>query len=409
MGKKDARSIVYNRFIAPFEKKHTNHIGVELEFPVVNKNGGNIDVGFVSSVMDYIGGKGFYCVIKGPNGEKLFMENDEGDSLSFDNSYNNFEFSLNHGDNLLEIHERFSGYFELVNSYFKEGGHELCARGTNPDFNKIEVNHLPFSTYDMVQKYLHKMGGEHNYPDFPAFMSSVQTHLDVRAEGIFKAYNFFSKMDFVRGLLFANSPDFEGKGFRIFRDFLWQKSGFGKCPNITGTVDKTFLSNDEIVDFFLEKGIFNRIRDGEYEVFEPILIKDYFDEPKYNALAEDIECYLSFCNVEITARGTLEVRGDCTQPEGFFFSPPAFNLGILENMDKASKVLENFFCENKITLKNSELRKIVAEGEDINLIAPIQRINRLCDDLWEVSYEGLKKRNKNEDCLLKRPKKIIHN
>lgn len=400
MGSLDARSIVYNRFIAPFERKKSNHIGVELEFPVVNENGGNIDVSFVSSVMDFAEKKGFFSVISGPHGEKLFMENEAGDTLSFDNSYNNFEFSINHGDDLCKLYERFYDYFETVNEFFMKKNHKLLAKGTNPDYGKIEVNHLPFSTYDMVQKYLHEMGGEHNYPDFPAFMSSVQTHLDVRASQLFRAYNLFLRMDFVRGLLFANSPDFEGKGFRIFRDYLWQKSGFGKCPNITGTVDREFNSNDEIVDFFLEKGIFNRIRNGEYEVFRPIIIKEYFDNPKYNALPEDIECYLSFCNVEITSRGTLEVRGDCTQPYGKFFSPPAFNLGILRNIDYAEEAMNKFYSENNISLKNSEARRIVADGMDITLIAEKSELDKLCNKLWEISYDGLVKRQKNEEKLL---------
>ena len=396
----NARDIVYNRFITPFEKKNSEHIGVELEFPVVNDSGENIDVSFVSSVMDYLEEKGFHCVISGPKGEKFFMENDQGDCLSFDNSYNNFEFSLNHGDNLCMLYDRFMSYFELVNGYFSQNKHKLYARGTHPDYKKIQVNHLPFSTYNMVQRYLKEIGGEHCYPDFPAFMSSVQTHLDIDLKNLPKAYTLFSKMDFVRGHLFANSPDFEGRGFRIFRDYLWQKSAFGKCPNITGTVDREFFSIDEIVDFFLEKGIFNRLRGGEYEVFEPVEIKKYFNNPEYNALAEDIECYLSFCNVEITARGTLEIRSDCTQPDGMFFTPPAFSLGILEKMDQAAEVLNSFFSRNHITLKNSELRKIVAEGKDTDLIASKAELDALCGKLWEISYDGLKKRSKSEEKLL---------
>ena len=215
------------------------------------------------------------------------------------------------------------------------------------------MNHTPFATYNMVQEYLHKFPGTHGYNDFPAFMSSVQTHLDIGLEEVPRAYTLFCKLDFVRGLLFGNSPDFEGKGWRIFRDYLWEKSGFGNSPEITGSIDRSFETADDIIDFYLEKGMFNRIRDGKYEVFKPVPIKEYFLQE--DAKKEDIECYLSFRNVELTCRGTLEVRSDCTQKRGRFFMPPAFNLGILNNIEKAESTLEDFFKNCNIKKPNSEL------------------------------------------------------
>ena len=396
---RSSREIIYDRFIKPFEKRERGNIGVELEFPLVNKNGGNVDTVFVSSIMNYFEEKGFKCVLFGVGGEKLFMENDKGDTLSFDNSYNNFEFSMMYGDNLVDIEKRFSEYYGEVQSFLEKGNHTLCARGTNPNFPGIDVNHTPFSTYNMVQEYLHKFPGTHGYNDFPAFMSSVQTHLDTDIESVPEMYTLFCRMDFVRGLLFGNSPDFEGKGWRIFRDYLWAKSGFGNCPEITGSIDRSFEKTDDIVEYFVGIGMFNRIRDGKYEVFEPVTIEKYFEDEKYGAREEDIECYLSFRNVEITSRGTLEIRSDCTQPEGKFFMPPAFNLGILYNAEKARKCLENFFADNGIDKPSSELRKLVCEAREAE-IAPKEALDTLCNDILEIAREGLVKRGKGEEILL---------
>ncbi len=392
-----AREIVYDRFIKPFDSKSKGNIGVELEFPLINKNGGNIDTVFVSSIMDYFEKKGYRCILYGTGGEKLFMENEYGDTVSFDNSYNNFEFSMMYGDNLCEIEKRFYGYYREVQAYLAKENHTLCPRGTNPNFPGIDVFHTPFSTYNMVQEYLHKFPGTHGHNDFPAFLSSVQTHLDVEKEELPKLYTLFSRLDFVRGLLFGNSPDFEGEGYRIFRDTLWQKSGFGNCPNITGSVDEAFKNTEDIVSFFIKKGLFNRIRDDKYEVFEPITIDEYFMQN--DAREEDIECYLSFRNVEITSRGTLEVRSDCTQKDGRFFMPPAFNLGVLHNADKAQKCLDEFFNDNNIKISNSELRKLVCQAKE-DEIAPKQVLQKLCSDMTEIAREGLKKRNKGEEKFL---------
>ena len=379
---KNPREIIKDRFIKPFAGKSRGNIGVELEFPLINTNGGDIDTEFVASIMDFIGEKGFKCVLFGVGGEKLFMENETGDCLSFDNSYNNFEFSMMYGDNLLDIKKRFDSYYEMVQEFLARKNHSLADRGTNPNYGKIAVNHTPFSTYNMVQEYLHKFPGTHGYNDFPAFMSSVQTHLDIAEENLPRAYTLYSKLDFVRGLLFGNSPDFEGKGWRIFRDYLWEESGFGNSPEITGSIDRKFESIDDIIDFYLEKGMFNRIRDGKYEVFAPTPIREYF--LKEDSLKEDIECYLSFRNVELTCRGTLEVRSDCAQKKGRFFMPPAFNLGILHNLEKAEETINAFFKNCNIQKPNSELRRLVNECREEE-IAPKYILDELCGKMLEIA------------------------
>ena len=393
------RQIIYDRFIKPFEGKNSGNIGVELEFPLINKNGKDVDTEFVGSIMEFLEKEGFSCVLYGIDGEKLFMENESGDCLSFDNSYNNFEFSMMYGDNLCDIKARFDTYFAMVQKYLAQKDHTLSARGTNPNFPGISVNHTPFSTYNMVQEYLHKFPGKHSYNDFPAFMSSVQTHLDIDVERLPEAYTLFCRLDFVRALIFGNSPDFEGRGWRIFRDYLWENSGFGNSPEITGNIDRNFEKTEDIVDFFLEKGMFNRIRNGKFEVFEPVPIKDYFTNPVYSAKKEDIECYLSFRNVEVTSRGTLEVRSDCTQPEGRFFMPPAFNAGILNNLDVAKTVLDTFIEKNNIKKTPSQMRALATQCREEE-IAPVDELSELCSKMKDIAREGLIKRGKGKESLI---------
>ena len=215
-----------------------------------------------------------------------------------------------------------------------------------------------------------------------------------------RAYTLFARLDFLRALLFANSPDWEGKGYRLYRDYLWEKSAFGACPNITGKVDGEFRKVDDLVDYFLEKGMFNRIRGGKYETFAPVNIREYFENPAYGAKAEDIECYLSFKSVELTCRGTLEVRGDCAQPFDRAFAPPAFNLGILCAMDKASERTDMFFADNNITASNTELRNIICEGRDPELIAPMPRLRQFASDMLGLAADALRSRGKGEEKLL---------
>ncbi len=396
-----AYDIIYNRFLKPFEKKLTaGKIGVELEFPLVSANGGNIDRDYAASIMDYFAETGYKVVLRGTGDEALFVENEAGDCLSFDNSYNNFEFSLNCSDDLTELESRFREYLRKVQDFFQKRNMTLVGRGTNPNQPNIDVFHVPFSTYDMVSEYLHGFKAEHNLPDFPAFLSSVQTHLDVSLDRLPAAYTLFARLDFLRAMLFANSPDWNGEGRRLYRDYLWEKSAFGHCPNITGKVDESFETPDDIVRYFLKKGMFNRVRDGKYQTFEPVNIREYFENPAYGAQPQDIECYLSFKSVEVTCRGTLEVRGDCAQPFETAFAPPAFNLGVLCGMDAAAARTEEFFNENNVTMSNSKLRDIICDGLDPELIAPIAQLESFKNDVWALAGDALAARGKGEERLL---------
>ncbi len=394
-----AYDIVYDKFFRPFEGKTTaGRIGAELEFPLVKIGGGDIDPAYAAGITEHFLARGWRVALRGVGGEPLFIENGAGDCLSFDNSYNNFEFSLNHSDSLTDLEARFREYLGPVQEYFRAGGIELRGRGTNPNMPGLSVFHVPFATYNMVQAYL-RTGGEN--PDFPAFLSSVQTHLDVALTDLPAAYTLFARLDFLRAMLFANSPDWEGRGWRLFRDHLWESSAFGLCPNITGKVDGEFEDVESLADYFLQKGLFNRIRDGKYEIFPPVSIKEYFENPAHGARPEDIDCYLSFKSVELTCRGTLEVRGDCAQPFDRAFGPSAFNLGVLCARDGAKKLTDEFFRRNGITASNTELRNIVCEGRDLELIAPLPELERFRDDMTNLARDALAKRGKGEEKLLK--------
>ena len=390
----DTRKLIYDTFLKPFEKRQYGNVGVELEFPLVNLKKAPVDEKVAKGMFAFFLEKGFKVELE-ENGHPLFITNEDGDCLSFDNSYNNFEFAMNYCDNLCDIKDRFYKLLGMVQEYFKARNHALVGLGSNPYKKYTSKSHVDFSTYNMVDEYLEKFGKDSPYPDFPAFLSSAQTHIDVPLSDLPEQYTLFAKMDFVRALLLSNSPDFDREGYICYRDFLWEQSAFSLCPNITGKVDEVFESADDILDYLLKKGIFNRNRNGKYEVFKPVGIKEYF--ALEDAVSEDINCYLSFKNVEITRRGTLEIRSDCAQPFEDAFAPAAFNLGIAFNVKKAKAIMENFFIKEGIEDSNSTLREKTVKGE---LIASRSALNELMSEIINCAEEGLLKRGKGEEALL---------
>lgn len=390
----DTRKLIYDTFLKPFESREYGNVGAELEFPLVNLAKAPVDENVAKGMFDYFLQKGFKVELE-ENGQPLFITNENGDCLSFDNSYNNFEFALNYADDINALANRFYKLLDDVQNYFNSFNHTLVGIGSNPYKKYAKKSHVDFSTYNMVDKYLTEFGKNTPYPDFPAFLSSAQTHMDIPLKDLPKAYTLFGKLDFVRALLLANSPDFDRRGYILYRDYLWEQSAFSLCPNITGKVDEKFKTTEDLVSYILKKGIFNRIRNGKYEIFAPIPLKEYF--AREDAREEDINCYLSFKNVEITRRGTLEIRSDCAQPFEAAFAPAAFNVGILYNMDKASERLDVFFKDEKITLSNTSLREKAAKGEEI---CDEEALFTLLEDMLVLAEEGLKKRNKGEEKFL---------
>ena len=391
----NCEKIIYNRFILPFLNKKTGIIGCELEFPMLNLSKRPIDKKIALGLLNYFLENEFTVdetdTLKNP----AFIVNKYGDCISFDNSYNNIEFSMNYGDNLIDIKNRFYFYFKKANNFLEKYNYIITGFGTNPYKKYINQCHVSYPVYNMVDEYLHKFDCEltHSYPDFPAYLSSVQTHLDIDIDDLPKTATLFAKTDFLRGILFSNSPDFEFGKTLCFRDYLWQKSAFGLCSKNTGAVDEEYKTIDDIKKSFYKRSIFNNIRDNKYYTFYPIWLDQYFEKNPES----DINQFLSFRNIEITYRGTLEIRSDCTQPVYDAFAPPAFNLGIAINADKATAFTDEFL--SGISFSNSYLRNKVINGEIIDKIS-LGDLKEYACKMVKISEEGLLLRKKGEEKLI---------
>lgn len=389
------KAIIEDRFIKPLLNKKTGNVGTELEFPVLNLNKESIDKEKALNLLKHFLDMGFKTEDTDTYGNPAFITNEHGDCISFDNSYNNIEFSMNYGTNLIDIRERFYGYFKEAQSFLKQYNYIITGMGTNPYKKYISQNHVSYPVYNMVDEYLHKFQNSetHEFPDFPAYLSSVQTHLDINPEDLPKTATLFAKIDFLRGILFSNSPDFEFGNTLCYRDFLWSKSAFGICKTNTGAVDEEYLTMDDIAESFYGRHMFNCIKNSEYQTFYPVKITNYFE----NNPPEDIKQFLSFRHIEITCRGTLEIRSDCTQPLCDALAPPAFNLGIAHNIEKAIERTKDFFKGKDI--KNSYLRSCVSKGKDITEFSS-EQLSEYATEMVKIAEDGLKKRGYGEEVLI---------
>lgn len=401
----NARELIEETFLAPFAQKNRCFTGVELEFPLLNLSGADAP-DLVSGLLEHLLANGFTTDETDIHGNSVFLMNADGDCLSFDNDYNNFEFAMEKDRSLTAMADRFYKLYELVQTYLLPKGHTLAGLGTNPHHGRAAAQPVAYPIYQVLRRFLSGFSGGkfHCFPDFPAWLSSVQTHLDVPLEQLPRALTLFAALDFVHGLLFSNSLPFaDVKGFErtlCFRDYLWEHSGFGSLADNTGPVCGRFDTPADITAAFLKKSIFLTAEGDKYQMIPAVNLGDYLDKV---GTQEALGGYLSFKNVEITRRGTLEIRSDCAQPVAAAFAPPAFHLGIFHGLEEAENLLNGFWEHLPKALvqapdRNARLRRAVIYGEELPVAeAPLRC---LLADLLQLAADKLKQRGLGEERLL---------
>ncbi len=253
------------------------------------------------------------------------------------------------------------------------------------------------SFYSSIREYIQEHTDHKDISCFYTLMASTQSHIDVKGEKFLKTFNLFNQLEFVRGLLFANSVpnkkfkhkyiDFPENTWCI-RDLLWYEQGL---PN-TGIIERDFESIDELTEHYAGLKLFVRNTGDGLETFEPITINEYFEDE--SRMSEGLACFRSFEHVVLNNYHALEVRSDCTQPLSNAFSPLAFNLGMSEKVDKALELIAKFKKDNKLDYDNRKLRDFAIYGKDF--VNP-ENLKHFLLSIYELAYEGLKQRNYGEE------------
>ncbi len=393
-----AWQVVKSQLIDPYFEKQPQYVGVELEFPILGINERNsmqLGCDFLRTLID--SGE-FTEETRTASPELMRVNSTCGDSISFDYSYAVMEFSMCKADNLLPIATRFYRYFEMAQGFYTSHGCRLEGLGTNPD--PPQSIHFVNSSYSKaLRRFICEFTPQHDPKYYLCNMQSIQTHVEVPAERLVDCFNLNNRLDFARGLLFANSPphadnlpqyDSYEQGTIIARDHNWEQSGF---PN-TGICDRHIANADALTDYYTEKQMCFGLKGLDFYCFEPTPLVEFFanDRPE--------EEFGGFFNVErVTLNGyhVLEFRGDCTQPLDRLFAPSAFNVGICYNIDAAQQTVTEFLQQNGIDKSNSQLRRLVATGK---AVAPRDAAQAFLQDIVACARQGLLKRGYGEERLL---------
>jgi len=358
------REIIYERYVSPTVGRRDKSIGIEIEMPIVNLSGEAVEESVSHGLASAFGKKfGFKVAAVDSDGHCYNMVDPvSGDSLSFDCSYSNLEFSMGKRKNIFEIKEKFEEYYAYCRKHLKRYGYTVTGMGVNPAYN---VNHnypIPSERYRMLLHYLKSYrrhigeGGRHFHkrPDFGTFTSASQVQLDVDAVELLNVLNVFGKLEPYKIALFANSLSREYPDLLCSRNIFWEESMHGYNPRNVGLFGKTLRSVDELVDYIRGASIYCTERDGKYYDFTPVPVKDYFnlkeveglyfDGKKYRSgkivpCLEDIKYLRTFKLEDLTFRGTVEFRSACCQPIHDSMTVAAFHTGLICKLGELKELL----------------------------------------------------------------------
>lgn len=404
MKKKDnVKELLVKERFSKFEKISPKTIGVEIELPIINKNHNCIEMSNIQELFEFLIDELDFIVEKKDNqGNVILLINENnGDKISLEYSENTIEISLKEDYNLYNLKSRFEKYVHFIQKELNKFNYELQGKGINPNFKNINRNCLDDDRYLIIQKILTKPNKNKSiYNEFCAYICSIQTHLTPSIEDLVNVINVFSCIEWVKSILFSNSY-IEELHSNLARDYLWEASNFGKQN--TGT-NMIYMNLDDLISDYCKRKLHYIEREKRFYMIESQSLETFFNKTKILGTdindnerlfvpdAEDIKSFRSYKNVEVTTRGTLEIRSDCTQNIDDIFEVIAFNVGIFEKHKEINDLVKKYGFEDNIIKrrKRKNVNPKINENEKAFIIK-----------LIEIVYEGLRSRGKKEEDLIK--------
>ncbi|HFI0405345.1 TPA: gamma-glutamylcysteine synthetase [Streptococcus suis] len=389
-------------------------IGIELEYPIVNKEGGRTSIKVAKDLMEYLSSKEEFNVVKfDEDGCPIEIVSMEGDLILFEVTYNTLEFAFAKARYIQNIEKRFEVYLDQIQRFLGLYHHELQGVGINPNWKLNDHSPVTTGRYRMLMDYL-KLSANyphmHQYTDYAGFICGNQVQFDVSRENYLRVLNAFNKIEAVKAYLFANSEFEDFADMTVSRDYFWEASMHGLIEDNVGVYPEDFNTETDYLEFQKRTAMFYIERNKGYYYFHPIRIKEYLKNKNITAYSatgkqiefsphiDDLKSHRSYHYQELTKRGTVEFRSICTQPFESTFAPTAFQLGLLVNLEKFEKILEETDFFDFFGRDYKHLRKQFS----VKCLTKMEReiLEKLSRELVACAKEGLKARGMGEEKYL---------
>ncbi|MEA5146255.1 MAG: hypothetical protein VB041_09515 [Candidatus Limiplasma sp.] len=393
----DVDSLLYRYLTEGIRNNSKNHVGVELEFPLVPKPGQPFDPSIAYILMNAMLPLGFQVNRQDADGTPLSVRDGDGNVLTFDTCLENVEFASTSAPSLWPLYTRYRAALRAAQEAVGSAGHALLGVGFNPFLAKSNQPHLIERdlTLAIAEYFRHHRLKHRYYKDFYCVISSEQVHFNTTVEELPLLFELFTRLDWMNILLFADSPArLEGTLYLCARNELYMRSSF-KRIGLVGAQPLGLSSAQEIASSYADACLFMRRRGQEVQVFDPVTVRDYFSRD--DAMEEDIRSLDLERNIVTTSYGTVEYRILCAQPFAQAFTPSAFNLGLRTVLPNALALARAFDGDHRMPKPNERNRQ-ASMGSCA--FATREDILHYARALLALAREGLRQRGYGEEAML---------
>lgn len=351
--------LLKERYLSHMKENPDLLIGVELEFPLVEKSGQATDIRVTKALLKELSTEMLVEKRDSDGNPIQLLHAASGDRILFEVSYTTIEFAFAPVSSLHDVAQRFQTYFEKIQDILAKSNHEIQGWGVNPSWKVNDNSPVKAPRYEMLMAYLALAKSDthkdlHDFYDYGSFICGSQVQLDVSRTNYLRVINAFNQLEAAKAFLFANSQLWgEDLGLAISRDFFWESSMHGVFKENVGVNPRDFENEEAFFTYLNQSALFTAERADKTYFFEPIQASRYLKSAPFEAydlegyacqlepMAEDFQQHRSYQYQDLTTRGTVEFRSVCTQPLDRTFAPAAFHLGLLVELDQLESYLQD--------------------------------------------------------------------
>lgn len=333
---------------------------------------------------------GWEPVMEGPH---IIGLTQNGASLSLEPG-GQFELS---GAPLKTVHEtcnEVNTHLDQVRELGIELGQCVLGLGYAPDWRLDEVPQMPKGRYNIMRRYMPKVGG---YGLEMMFRTcTVQVNLDFSSEAdMIKKFRVGLALQPVATALFANSPFREGKpnGFLSLRSHVWTDVDNARAGMLPWVFEEG-MGFERYVDYALDVPMYFVYRDGKYidvagKSFRDFLAHKIPEVKHIEPSMSDWADHLTTIFPEVRLKKFLEMRGADGGQWRRICSLPALWTGIYYDqvaLDAAWDLVKDWTAEERQAMRSA-----------VPMLAfktPFRNTTvwELAHRMLEISSEGLKRR-----------------
>jgi glutamate--cysteine ligase len=326
-------------------------------------------------------------------GENIIGLSQNGASLSLEPG-GQFELS---GAPLKTVHEtctEVNTHQRQVREVAGEIGAGVIGLGYAPTWSLDEVPQMPKGRYDIMRRYMPKVGG---YGLEMMFRTcTVQVNLDFSSEAdMVKKFRVGLALQPVATALFANSPFREGRpnGFLSLRSQVWTDVDNARAGMLP-FVFEDGMGFERYVDYALSVPMYFVYRDGKYIDVAGKCFRDFLDGriPELKGIEPtmaDWADHLTTIFPEVRLKKFLEMRGADSGTWRRICGLPALWTGIYYDqaaLDAAWDMVKDWTAEEREAMRDAVPR--------LGFKTPFRNTNvlELARQMLEISAAGLKRR-----------------